>query len=303
MSYARLDAGETGKFTGTLKDSDGVVIPLSAISTFTLTLTDAATGGTVNSRSAQDVLNANNVTVNSTTGAVAWSIQAADTALVSSGATAEEHVAAFTCTFSGGVLKFEHRIFCSSVRELCTFDDVGLQRPNPADADRSYIEFLIDAFTRQVETMTSRLIRVRSRTELFSPCYGQRAVQLAAYPVESITSVKESLDGDFSTATAYDADNYYADANGILRMRWRPFFEGIGSLQVVYTGGIARDVSAVPADLRLAAARQVAYISQRRSTLGVMSESVGGQSVSTFAEDLLPDVKRVVESYAQPWVV
>ena len=301
MSYTRLDAGETGKYTGTLKDADGVVIPLTSISALTLTLTDAATGTAI--RSSQDVLNAHNVTVHATTGAVAWSIQAADTALVTSGAASEEHVAEFTCTFSGGVLKFEHRIFCSSVRELCTFDDVALQRPNLADADRSYIEVLIDSFTRQVEIVASRLVRVAARTETFSPVAGQRAVQLAAYPVSSVSSVKESLDGDFSTVTALPASEYHVNADGVLRLRWRAFFEGAGSVQVVYTGGLARDVGAVPADLRVAAARQVAYWSQRRGQLGVTSESVGGQSVTTFAQDLLPDVERVVRSYAMPWVV
>ena len=301
MSYSRIDAGETGKFTGTLKDADGVVIPLSAISAMTLTLTDAATGTAI--RSSQNVLNANNVTVHSTSGAVAWSIQASDTALVTSDADSEEHVADFTCTFSGGVLKFSHRIFCSSFRELCTFDEVSLIRGSIADADRVLVEQMIDAFTRQFETITSRAVRVKQRTELFSPLRGQRSVQLGAWPVTTVTSVKEDLGGDFTSTAALETDNYVVDDSGVLRLRFRSFFEGTGSVQVVYTGGIARDVGAVPADLRMAAARQVAYWHQRRTALGVVSESVQGQSVATFAQDLLPDVERVVHGYANPWVL
>lgn len=309
MSYARIDAGATGVFAGTVKDPDGVAIPLANITSATLTLTDAASGSTVNSRSNQNVLNLNNVTIDATTGALVWAIQVGDTTLLSALADFEEHVATFTIAFNPNSQKLiiVHRLHCASFRSLCTFDDVKLQAPAISDADQALIETMIGAVTKRAEFESGRVFRkstvANPTTEYFSPLEGQTTVRVRRWPIDSITSIKESLDGDFSTATALASTDYAivrsGETNeGEIRLRWRSFFEGVESVQVIYAGGLARDVGQVPSDLRYAAIRQVVYWYQRRDSLGVTSESVQGANVSfNFPLDLLPDVERVVRSY------
>lgn len=105
-----LDANErtmnektTGTYTAYLEDADGVVLPLSAILTVTLTLYDKPTGTIINSRNAQSVLNANNCTVHATSGLLTWAVQVLDTTLVSTTLAPgelEEHVYLFSWTYT-----------------------------------------------------------------------------------------------------------------------------------------------------------------------------------------------------------
>jgi len=76
----------TGTYHATLVGNDGVTpIPLADMLTFVLTLYVIQADGTdaiVNARNAQNVLNANNVTLHATSGLVTWAIQPEDTTLV-----------------------------------------------------------------------------------------------------------------------------------------------------------------------------------------------------------------------------
>lgn len=103
------DEGDTPQLQVTLVDSTGTPIPLSAISTLTLTQW-VETGppgrpGTIatriNSRNAQNVKNANNVTVGSTTGLVTWQLGTGDTAMQSNDLTVteEKHYFRFDLNF------------------------------------------------------------------------------------------------------------------------------------------------------------------------------------------------------------
>jgi len=55
-SIARYERGETAVFTATLRDKDGAAIAAASLTSLSLTLTDAHSGGVVNSRNAQNVL-------------------------------------------------------------------------------------------------------------------------------------------------------------------------------------------------------------------------------------------------------
>lgn len=96
--------GSSGTFTGQLTGNDGQsALALADLLTLTLTLYVIQTDGTiayVNSRNAQNVLNANNVTV-SASGFLTWAIQVADTGLVEA-LPFERHIALFEWTFTGG---------------------------------------------------------------------------------------------------------------------------------------------------------------------------------------------------------
>ena len=317
MSTARYIAGATGKFTGTLKDADGTAISNASLLTLTLTLKDANTGATVNSRSEQNVLGVaggtgqNNVTVDSN-GALTWSIQTADTATQETAASNEDHVATFIWTFTSGsetkTGSATHFLHCVDYVPFCTFDDVKQQLPAISDEDQDFVEMLIEAFYLRAEQETGRrFLTQTSTTEVFSVHKGQMSVRLTRYPISSITSVKQDSGGEFSTATAMDADNYEIltlGDEGVVRLRWNGFNGGPGSVQVVYVGGLisklanAHAATSVPWDLRMAAIRQVTFWYQRRSSLGLQSESIGGGSISMKVEqDLLVDVRATLNNY------
>lgn len=110
----------TGTFTGTLTANDGVTpIPAASLLTFTLTLYNILANGTVNyinGRNAQNVLNANNVTVNAS-GLVTWSIQAADSALIEA-VPFERHIALWEWTATGVVGKHETVMVVQALTEV-----------------------------------------------------------------------------------------------------------------------------------------------------------------------------------------
>ena len=100
----------TGKFTTTIKDENGTPIPAASIQTLTLTLYHERTLSIINSRDRQNVLNANNVTVDAN-GLLTWSIQALDRVIEDDTQGTEMHRALFewTANASAVVGKHEHR--------------------------------------------------------------------------------------------------------------------------------------------------------------------------------------------------
>ncbi len=96
--------GTTATYTATLQDENGDAIPSASLSALTLTYYDLASGDIINSRNAQNVLGANNVTVHATSGLLTWSIQAEDTVINGSkhAHTVEPHIALFEWTTTGG---------------------------------------------------------------------------------------------------------------------------------------------------------------------------------------------------------
>ena len=308
---ARYDAATSGIFTATLLRSDGTAIPLSELNTLTLTVTNSTDGSIVNSRNAQNVKNANNVTVHATTGAVEWEIQVADTTMVDSAASFEEHVAVFKWTYqsSGDATvqtgRHEHRLQCRNFLMLCTVDDVKFALGQNVDEDKiPLIEMLIEGISTRVETETLRKFKKSTvaspTTELFSPRENTWHLRVERYPIDSIVSIKEAWDGAFSGANSnlIDAEDYAYIANeGIIKMRDYPFMEGDKTVQVIYTGGLSREAGGVPMDLRLAAVRQVVFWYQQRTRPGVIELQVSGFGKSKFIIDLIPDMQRAIDNY------
>lgn len=104
----RVNEKVTAIYTAQLVDEAGANISLSALVTLTLTLYDQVSGSILNGRDAQNVLNANNVAVSST-GAVVWSLQPADNAIVNSAIDTELHIALFKGTYAvAGSKSFNH---------------------------------------------------------------------------------------------------------------------------------------------------------------------------------------------------
>jgi len=100
MSTFSVIERTSARYLATLEDETETPVLLSAIDTAKLTLTDVETGTTINSRSEQDIKNANNVTIHATSGLLTWLLQPADSVIVTAGNDHELHRAVFFIVFS-----------------------------------------------------------------------------------------------------------------------------------------------------------------------------------------------------------
>lgn len=111
LDSVQLDAQaerSSGSVTATLTDEAGAAVTLAAMTSLTLTLFESSTRTILNSRKAQNVLNANNVTMHATSGLVTWAVQPDDMAIVTG--RDEIHFAYFTAKWSGGAKEHTWRV-------------------------------------------------------------------------------------------------------------------------------------------------------------------------------------------------
>lgn len=98
----------SGVYTAQLLDENGDPMPGASLSTLQLTLYVKDTGDVINSRNAQNVLNTNGVTVDSS-GNLTWTVQPADHA-VTANRKVERHRAVFDFTWSSGTKRDWHAV-------------------------------------------------------------------------------------------------------------------------------------------------------------------------------------------------
>lgn len=91
-----------------IKDESDVAIAAASLTTLTLTLYNSDDAAVINSRSAQDVLNTNSVTVDSS-GVLAWTVQPADSVITGTDEI-ETHVALFEFTWDSGAKRGSHEV-------------------------------------------------------------------------------------------------------------------------------------------------------------------------------------------------
>jgi hypothetical protein len=106
MTAQEVNERSNAQYSCTLVDQAGNTV--SSLTALTLSLINEATGAAINSRSAQDVLNKNNVTFSA--GVVTWTIQPADNVIVSSRLTKERHTAIFQATWAAGTVTWTQDI-------------------------------------------------------------------------------------------------------------------------------------------------------------------------------------------------
>ena len=171
------------------------------------------------------------------------------------------------------------------------------------DGDQdSLIEQVITAVSLAVERYCDREFYSESRTEYHHVDTRDQAVSLRAYPITSITSIKNDADWDWTNTTAETATNYdHDDASGLVYFLVN-LEKGKRALQVVYTGGIetaAADVVSNYPDLADIVTTQAAYEVKRRDAQGAWSVNLsqGGGVMNTDAVRLLPGVKERLSSY------
>ena len=93
-----IEEKSSAVYTVTVKDNNGTAIGSGSMDALTLTLVNRADDTVLNSRTDQNVLNANNVTV-SGLGVITFTLQAADTAMVDPLREFETHRATFKLTY------------------------------------------------------------------------------------------------------------------------------------------------------------------------------------------------------------
>lgn len=99
----------TQKYTATIKDEADAAIAGTSLTTLTLTLYDEETGTILNGRDDQNVLNANNVTVDGA-GLLTWTMQPLDNQIVTTALAQERHLALFEWTYAAGAKSGYHEI-------------------------------------------------------------------------------------------------------------------------------------------------------------------------------------------------
>ncbi len=104
-------------YDATVEDDAGVAIPVANLTSVVLTLYDVATGEIINSRDDQNVLNANNVTIDSL-GALQWIMQVADNIIQSADSVIEHHIALFEFVAGGRSSKHEVNVYVSNLSKV-----------------------------------------------------------------------------------------------------------------------------------------------------------------------------------------
>jgi hypothetical protein len=104
-----IDEKSTRKYTAVVTDENNNAIGSSNLTTLTLTLYVHPTLAIVNGRNAQNVLNANGVTVDAS-GNLIWLMTPADTTIQDDSHTLEDHVSLFEWTYGGGAKRGQHEV-------------------------------------------------------------------------------------------------------------------------------------------------------------------------------------------------
>ncbi len=119
-------------------------------------------------------------------------------------------------------------------------------------------------------------------------------------PINSVVCIHDDLDREYDSDTLIDSDDYLIDETGrYVQLDGGTFGEGYRNIRIVCNGGY----SIVPRALSLACAEQVAlkYRQSVNALLGVRSRNLPDGSVTTFmVDDILPQVKRVLNKYRIP---
>lgn len=110
----RFDEQSSGTIEGDIVDANEDPVPAASLTAAELTLFDWDTGagggspqpGIINDRNAQDVLNTNNVTIDSE-GHFIWSVQPDDNVIVTARRQIERHRAMFYFAWATGEFRFE----------------------------------------------------------------------------------------------------------------------------------------------------------------------------------------------------
>lgn len=168
------------------------------------------------------------------------------------------------------------------------------------DTDDDAIQQLVNSVSGEIETFLNRKVTAAAIVEQVDVKLYQFMFLLKAYPVTSVTDIRNDWDRVFPTGTILPSADYYVDLErGVLYTdRAYGMVTGIGVLKISYTGGMAANtvafIAAYP-DISGACAMECAYRYQRRAHIGVTNISVSGTNVSFSSKtQFLPAVENVL---------
>jgi len=172
------------------------------------------------------------------------------------------------------------------------------------------IEELIEQVSEDIQSHCDRTFS--SGTDVLEyPIGGGKYLSLKRFPITSVSHVRYNTDFDFTdSGDDVDSDSYTISGDfddlGLIFFKGYKWHNAEGSLQVKYTGGYAdtADILNVPDDLKKACIMQVAYLMDRRKSMGVRNAS--GQEGSLNFEsgyDFLPTVLGMVDRYRRLVIV
>lgn len=161
------------------------------------------------------------------------------------------------------------------------------------------LELFINAATARIESMTDRLLKERSITELRSGRKNNILV-LRQWPVTAITSVKVDSAAVFGADTALDPLDYQiVDDETSVQIKGRVFESGANNIQIIYTAGYnTTDHTGQLADLEIATLWLVEwfYKHRERGDMGRSSKSKGDESVGILV-DMPPMIRSIIKDY------
>lgn len=345
-SFSYAPPGSTGLFTTTLlgeemSGNERVAVARARIGAATITLQNEADGSYINERHPADYPNSGDpaggkhvivasgspgaivgtadVSIDATTGALAWRWMAADTAVTNqSMIDVAEYLATIevthadttaTTTFDRKIIA-KHRIRIPVRPALCVPADVFAQLGGFTRASEELlplVEWCCEAVTDRFEEEYRRLVRKRQDTEyLYVDDDCTYALNLRRFPLDSIISVKESTSGSatpeaFADLEPLDLSGFLPALSdvgqiGVLRRRSTPFLPN-SIVEVKYSGGIARATGDVPPSLRNAARRFAAFLVKHADKVGITSITAKDSSTTLYATDMPKDVQAVFETF------
>jgi len=147
------------------------------------------------------------------------------------------------------------------------------------------LEALINGTTQAFNIYTGRALKETTHTAELLEYDGSGLFYLPNYPVKEISELKLN-----DQALTEDEDFMLNAQAGILRLP-----RAAGLLEITYTAGYEE----LPADLKLAALKQVSYEYQQtiQKAWGVQSRSQAGSATTYSEKGLLPQVKEILDRY------
>jgi hypothetical protein len=166
--------------------------------------------------------------------------------------------------------------------------------------DDALLANLATAVSQMFEKEMRRKIETKGRVQFFDVEEGQKIFRLDAYPV-TWCSVYNSESREFDEEIPRKSYTYLGRLGELVIDKYS-LVPGEKVLKVEYLGGMAADTAEFKErypDIEMAARTQAAFWYEKRSRLGIASESVAQSTTHFLKLELMPIVKQVLQPYAR----
>lgn len=183
--------------------------------------------------------------------------------------------------------------------KLATLDEVksfigGMETVDKHDA---LLNNLIGYVSRRFEKECDREFEYSaSITETLDGDGWKDTIFVRRPPITSVATIHDDTERSFGSDTLIASTDYIVKTNFIQLDSGQRFGNGVGNIQVVYAGGYT--IKTLPDDLKFACVMQTVFLYKRKETMGVLSISGAGGSISQNAPmKLLPEVEEAIQPY------